>query len=300
MNKNIVLALMLLGGMLALGCLSESPGEQKKIVIGAKPFNEQFILGHMIALLLEDNGYDAEVNKGLGGTFVNYEALKKGDIHAYVEYTGTAYSNILKRPPLENWNPDVVFKEVEKGLREQDNIVVTNRLGFRNDYAIAVNKDWAEAKGINSISDLKTHILEMDIGTDPECPARPDCLPSMKKNYGFGFEEVKQMEPTLMYEAIKNDEVDSITAYTTDGRVDLFDLKILEDDKSAFPPYHAIIIVHSDFAENNPEIIAVLNQLQDKIDTDTMRRLNKLYDVDKQEAVDVARNYLLESGMISG
>jgi osmoprotectant transport system substrate-binding protein len=185
-------------------------------------------------------------------------------------------------------------------LLEQDGILVTTDIGFRDDYAIAVKADWANANGVTTLSELEGKIGGKSVGTDPECASRPDCLPQMKKIYGFTYEDVKQMEPTLMYEAIKNDEVDSITAYTTDARVDLFNLKILNDDKGAFPPYNAIIIARNNFAQDNPEIIAVFDMLEGNINTDTMRRLNKLYDVDKQEAEDVARNYLLENKMISG
>ncbi len=301
MKKRILLiGVLFFGLILASGCLSGGDEAGRTVVIGSKPFNEQFILAHMMALLLEDRGYSAEVKEGLGGTFVNYEALKKGDIQAYVEYTGTAYSNILKLPPLDAWDPDVVYSEVEKGLMEQDGIKVANRLGFRNDYAIAVNSDFAVPNNIDSISDLESYISKMAVGTDPECPSRPDCLPSMEKIYGFGFGDVRQMEPTLMYEAIKSEQVDSITAYTTDGRVDLFNLKLLDDDKSAFPPYHAIIIVSSDFADQNPGVMDAFNVLEDRIDTDTMRRLNNLYDVDKEDAEDIARQFLLEEGLIKG
>jgi osmoprotectant transport system substrate-binding protein len=299
MNKSILLIIFLLLGVILIsgGCLSADAGE-KTIVIGSKPFNEQFILAHMIALLLEDNGYNAEVKSGLGGTLVNYEALKQGEIQTYVEYTGTAYNVILKKPALESWDPDVVYAEVEKGLLEQDGVVVTADIGFRDDYAIAVKSDWASANGISKLSDLEGEISGKSVGTDPECASRPDCLPQMKKIYGFTFDDIKQMEPTLMYEAIKNDEVDSITAYTTDARVDLFDLQILQDDKGAFPPYNAIIITTNEFSKENPEVVAILKRLHNRIDTDTMRSLNKLYDVEKQDAKDIAREYLTEVGMI--
>jgi osmoprotectant transport system substrate-binding protein len=187
---------------------------------------------------------------------------------------------------------------VEKGLLEQDGVAVTTNIGFRDDYAIAVKSAWASENKVSKLSDLDGKIAGKSVGTDPECATRPDCLPQMKKIYGFTYEEVRQMEPTLMYEAIKNDEVDSITAYTTDGRVDLFGLEILEDDKGAFPPYDAIIITRNAFASENPDIIKIFNTLDSRIDTDTMRRLNKLYDIDKLEARDIARNYLLENNLI--
>ncbi len=253
----------------------------------------------MIALLLEDGGYTVDVKEGLGGTLVNYEALKRGQIHTYVEYTGTAYNVILKLSPPENWDPQLVYEEVEKGLLEQDKVVILNKLGFRDDYAIAVQADWAEANGVSKISELSNYAPAMTFGSDPEFATRPDGLPQVDKIYGFEFKEVKQMQPTLMYEAIRNNQVDAIPAYTTDGRVDLFNLKILEDDKGALPPYDAIIIVKEEFAAKS-DIVEIINKLQEKIDTDTMRKLNYLYDVEKKEARDIAREFLIENELIKG
>lgn len=291
-----VLMFLLLATLLSGCAQSESP---EKIVIGSKPFNEQYILAQMIALLLEENGFRAEVKEGLGGTLVNYEALKRDQIHAYVEYTGTAYNVILKKKPLEKWDPKVVYSEVEKGLLEKDGVVIAARIGFRDDYALAVKAEWAEENGVKSISDLSKFASKLVFGSDPEFATRPDGLPQIKKIYGFEFKEIKQMEPTLMYEAIKNDQVDVIPAYTTDARVDLFNLKILEDDKGALPPYDAIIIVKKDLAANQ-KLMEVLKKLDGKIDTDTMRALNYLYDVEKKDAREIARNYLVKEGLIKG
>jgi osmoprotectant transport system substrate-binding protein len=101
----------------------------------------------------------------------------------------------------------------------------------------------------------------------------------------------------LMYEAIKNNQVDAIGAYTTDARVDLYDLAIVEDNLGALPPYNAIILVRKEFAENE-ELMRIFKILEDRIDTETMRHLNKFYDIDKKEAADIARDYLLEQGLI--
>ncbi|MDD3032182.1 MAG: glycine betaine ABC transporter substrate-binding protein, partial [Atribacterota bacterium] len=113
----IVIIVFILCSLLALG-------QDNKIVMGSKLFNEQYILSYMIAHLMRDAGYQAEVKTALGGTMVNYEALKQGNIDAYIEYTGTAYNVILKLPPLEQWNPEQVYQQVEEGLLEQDQIVI--------------------------------------------------------------------------------------------------------------------------------------------------------------------------------
>ncbi|MFO7929161.1 MAG: glycine betaine ABC transporter substrate-binding protein [Candidatus Humimicrobiaceae bacterium] len=285
--------ILILSMLLAL--TSSCSGE--KIVIGSKPFNEQYILAHMISLLLEEEGLKTEVQEGLGGTLINYEALLQDQIEAYVEYTGTAYSVILELPQKEEWDPEEVYEATEKGLIEQDSIAIAANIGFEDSYGIAVKKEWAEENNIKTIADQKGYAKDMSIGTDPEFATRADGLPQVEKVYGITFGNTEQMEPTLMYEAIKNDQVDAISGYTTDTRIDRFGLVFLEDNKNALIPYDAIIIMREETAENR-DILQALKKLEDKIDTAKMRELNYLYDVEQQEAKDIARNFLVEEDLI--
>ncbi|HKK82621.1 MAG TPA: glycine betaine ABC transporter substrate-binding protein [Atribacterota bacterium] len=293
--RKIILLILVILIFAVLSSLAQT--QDKKIVMGSKLFNEQYILSHMIAHLLTDAGYQAEVKTALGGTMINYEALKQGNIDAYVEYTGTAYNVILKFPPLEQWNPEKVYQQVEEGLLEQDQISIAAKIGFSNDYAIALKKDWVEENQITKLSELGPFASDLSLATDPEFASRPDGLPQIDKIYGFTFGRVRQMQPTLMYEAIKNNQVDAIGAYTTDARVDLYNLAIVEDDLGALPPYDAIMIVRKEFAENE-ELMNIFKILEDQIDTQIMRHLNKFYDIDKKEASDIAREYLVEKGFI--
>jgi osmoprotectant transport system substrate-binding protein len=328
-NLNILVVLMLIASLLVSGCAENSADEQESglegeveavpgdelegepdgepvpvtsetIVIGTKLFQESYITAHMISLLLDDRGYNTDVKENLGGTLVNYEALKKGDIHSYVDYTGTIYSQILKKPPLEEWDPEVVYEESEQGLLEMDEIVIAASLGFENAYAIAVDGGWAESNEVSTISDLASYAPDMEIGTDPEFATREDGLPQIDRIYGFTFKNYNPMVPGIMYEAIKNEEVDAISAYTTDTRNDLYELKVLEDDKNALPPYDAVVLVSAEFEGENPEVMAILAELDGRIDSDTMRQLNGEYDIEKREARDIARDFLVEEGLISG
>lgn len=272
---------------------------QEIIIIGTKLFQESYITAHIVSLLLEDKGYKTDVKENLGGTLVNYEALKKGDIQSYVEYTGTIYSQILKEPPLGIWDPAVVYNESEKGMLERDGIAIASRPGFEDAYAIAVNKEWANAHEVSNISDLAPYAPDMIIGTDPEFATRQDGLPQIARVYGFTFKSYKSMNPGIMYAAIENKEVDAISAYTTDTRNDLYRLKVLDDDKNALPPYDAVVLVSRDFSQENPEAMEILEQLNGRIDQDTMRRLNAEYDIDGREARDIAHDFLVEEGLIS-
>jgi osmoprotectant transport system substrate-binding protein len=297
--------LLLLAALLfASGCTENLQNEQNTtqaqgtVVVGTKLFQESYITAHMVSLLLEKQGYKTEVKENLGGTLVNYEALKKGDIQAYIEYTGTIYSQILKKPPLEKWDPAVVYQESEKGMLDQDKVVIASRLGFEDAYAIAVNKEWADSRGISNISDLSPDISNMVIGTDPEFATREDGLPQIAKIYGFSFKSYKSMNPGIMYEAMKNKQVDAISAYTTDTRNDLYGLKVLKDDKNALPPYDAVVLVSEDFANKNPKAMEALAKLNGTIDQDTMRRLNGEYDIGRREAKDIAHDFLVNESLI--
>lgn len=297
MKLNILIAFIVVIAVIASGCTQFS--DDNTIVIGSKQFQESYILAHMISLLLEEHGYETDVKEGLGGTFVNYEAMKQGQVNVYVEYTGTAYSQILNKPPLDVWDPQVVYEEAEKGLLEQDGVLIISNLGFEDAYAIAVKEDWAQANNVSRISELEEFASEIVIGTDPEFAQREDGLPRIEEVYGFKFNNYQQGLATIMYEAIKQGDVEAVSAYTTDTRNELFNLRILEDDKNALPPYDAIVVVTEKFASENPDVVEIIKELDGRIDTDSMRELNYQYDVDKKEARDIARNFLVQQGLIA-
>ncbi|MFP4654673.1 MAG: glycine betaine ABC transporter substrate-binding protein [Methanohalobium sp.] len=304
--KVIVISLMLITAIMASGCAQNpqtnetdtNPNSDETIVIGSKLFQESYILAHMLSILLEENGYNTEVEQGLGGTFVNFEALKQGQIDAYVEYTGTAYSQILKNPSPDTWESQMIYKETKEGMLEEENIVIANRLGFENAYAIAVDEEWAESHNITKLSDLEGYASDMVVGTDPEFATRKDGLPQIKEVYDFEFRDYKQGAPSIMYKSIKNKQVDAISAYTTDTKNELFDLRVLNDDNAALPPYDAITIVTSDFASRHQDAMDVFGQLNNTIDQEKMRNLNYQYDVENKEARDIARNFLDKEGLI--
>ncbi|PKL59858.1 MAG: glycine/betaine ABC transporter substrate-binding protein, partial [Methanomicrobiales archaeon HGW-Methanomicrobiales-4] len=212
----------------------------KSVIIGAKTFNEQYILADMAGLLLEDKGYTTDIKSGMNDLTL-YEGMKKGQIDLYVEYTGTAYSQILKLPARDSWDPDAVYTDVVKGFKV-DNIDVVGKIGFRDDYSIAVPETYAKKNGITTVSDLVKYAPDLRFGSDLVFHEREDGLPRLESVYGLSFKSVTPMSPTLMYTAIENNEVDAIPPYTTDSRIDLYNLTVLTDDKSAMPPYHAILL----------------------------------------------------------
>jgi osmoprotectant transport system substrate-binding protein len=303
MKFHIIVFLLIATWVLVSGCgenvnngqnATQAPGT---VIIGTKPFQESYITANIISLLLENQGYKTEVKENFGGTLVNYEALKEGDIQSYTDYTGTIYSVILKKPPLKEWNSEKVYRECELGLTN-DSIEIAARLGFKNSYAIAVDKNWANAHGVSNISDLAPYASELTIGTDTEFKTREDGLPQITRVYGFTFKSNKSMAQSAMYEAMKDKKVDAISAYTTDSRNDLYGIKLLNDDKHAFPPYDAVILVSRDFAQKNPKAMKALGKLNNRINDDTMRRLNGEHDINGLSAREVAYNFLAGENLI--
>jgi osmoprotectant transport system substrate-binding protein len=304
MKSHIIVFFLIATLVLVSGCAENAKKGQNAtqapgtVIIGTKPFQESYITANMISLLLENQGYKTEVKENFGGTLVNYAALKEGDTQSYVDYTGTIYSVILKKPPLNEWDPEKVYRECEQGMLN-DSVEIAARLGFENSYAIAVDKDWAEAHGVSNISDLAPYAPELTIGTDPEFDTREDGLPQITRVYGFTFKSSKSMAPSAMYEAMKDKKVDAISAYTTDSRDDLYRIKLLNDDKHAFPPYDAVILVSGDFAQKNPKAMETLGKLNNRINEDTMRRLNAQYDINSRSARDIAQDFLVSENLIS-
>lgn len=261
-------------------------------VVGAKPFNEQRILAHIIGKLLEREGFEYEVRVSEPRLEANLEALEKGEINLYVEYTGTAYNALLKLPPMEEWDEERVFEAVREGFKGKG-IEVVARLGFRNDFALAVKRELAEREGLRTVSDLAGISKSLTFA----CPApyieRPDGLPRLREVYGLEFREIKPLMPPEMYEAISKGEVDVITAFTTDARVDTFGLALLEDDGKALPPYEAIVI-----ARELPEgAVKALKVLEGKISTETMRRLNHMLDFEGKGEKEIAEEFLASLGV---
>jgi len=292
-DKKIICIFILLVTITAtIGCFEST----ETIVIGGKPFNEQYILGEMISILLTDAGYQTELKSSMNDATL-FEGIKKEQVDVYVEYTGTAFSQLLKYDALDTWDPEVVYNQVVTGL-EENGIIVLFKIGFRDDYAIAVKESWAEENNVGNISDLQPFASNLILGSDLVFHEREDGLLNLEEKYNISFKDVKPMQPTLMYQAIDTGEVDVIPPYTTDTRVDRYNLTILTDDQKALPPYETMLLTTETYA-NDDTFVSTLSVLENRIDTDTMRELNAEFDIDQRDAYDIAYDYLVEEGLIS-
>lgn len=252
-------------------------GGADRVVIGAKTFTEQFILARVIEGELEAAGLETELREGLGSTIL-FEALAAGDVDVCVDYTGTLWVNHMKREPLRD--PKRTLRGVADWLDETRGALALGALGFDNTYAIAMREDAAQEAGAVRISDLRARAGRMEIGGDYEFFDRPEWA-AFRREYGFRFGAVRSYDSTLMYEAVRQGEVDVITAFATDGRIDAYGLRVLEDDRGAFPPYDAVVLVSAQ-ARQDQRILGALERLIGEIPPGLMRRANALVDVEGQ------------------
>lgn len=299
-QRSLSLLLAALLSVSLMACSRDDPSRTgtQKITVGSKNFTEQIILGEMLALLIE-NRTEIKVERklNLGGSIICFEALKQGDLDLYPEYTGTGLTAILKQRAITD--PDTVLDTVRSEFKEQYDLIWLEPFGFNNTYTLTMRGDHARELGVSRISDLEKYKGTLRSGFTAEFMERPDGYPGLIKHYGFEFAiRPKDFDPGLMYKAVSEGSVDVICGFATDGRIPAYGLKVLEDDKGFFPPYHAAPLVRASTLKKHPRLREVLGLLAGRIDNEKMAAMN--YRVDKQGAVHrrVAEEFLRSNGMI--
>ena len=292
------LLLVALGLYAAFGSRETAANHSGRTVrIGSKNFTEQLILGELMAQMIEahtDLAVDRRFN--LGGTMICHGALAAGEIDLYAEYTGTGLVTVLKRP-VES-DAEKVLNEVRTEYRNRFDLVWLQPFGFNNTYALTVRKSDARDKGWRTISDLASSSDTLRAGFTAEFSERADGYPGVRNVYGFGFADVRDLEPSLMYQAVAKSEVDVICAFTTDGRIAAYDLQPLADNRRFFPPYFAAPVVRSKFLQDHPEVRNILARVAGVLDDQTMQKLNFQVDEMSRQPEDVAREFLREQGLL--
>ena len=251
-------------------------GEDDRVLIGAKGFSEQYILARLIGQRLEDAGYEVEYRDGLGSA-VAHSAVASSDIDILVDYTGTIWTNQMKRS--DNPPRDQMLAEIERWESETSGTLVIGRMGFENAYGLAMREEVAEERGFQSIADLVTAAPSLTIGGDPEFFERPEWI-AVRDAYGLNFGNNRNFAPTFMYNALQSGEADVISAYTSDGRIAADNLRILEDPQGAFPSYDAVLLLAPSRAKD-AALISAIEPLIGAIDVEAMREAN--YAVDREE-----------------
>jgi osmoprotectant transport system permease protein len=269
---------LVVGTALALAPLAMAGGTGERVVVGAKNFSEQYILSTLMSDRLRAAGFDVSEKDDLGSA-VAYQAVASGEIDAYVDYSGTLWTNVLKRP--DNPPRQVLLAELTQALKARDGVVVLGPLGFENAYALAMRRDRAQALGIHTIADLATHARDLTLGSDLEFLSRPEWA-ALKGAYGLNFKAEKRYQPTFMYKAVTGGEADVISAFSSDGRIAADDLVVLSDPKQAIPPYDAVILLSPKRAAD-AKFVAALRALIGAIPVETMRKANLSVDRDQDK-----------------
>jgi osmoprotectant transport system substrate-binding protein len=267
------------------------------IRVASKDFTEQFILGEMYALALEDAGFRVDRRLNLGGTPVAHQALLNNEIDLYPEYTGTGLLTVLGRE-VES-DPQVVYDTVLSEYFIQFNLVWLDPAPMNNTQALAMTREGAERFGIRTISDMVANASQLTMAGPPEFQEREDGLPGLRQVYGnFELQAYQAIDPGLRYQALVQGQADVVVAFGTDGEIAAFDLVLLEDDRGMFPPYQVAPVVRSALLDDHPEIAQVLNSIAPLLTDAVMQRLN--YEVSGQgrEPAEVARDFLVEQGII--
>jgi len=259
-------------------------------VVGAKNFSEQLILAELIADRIEAHGATAEQRVGLGST-IAFRALARGELDVYVDYSGTLWANIMGRtdaPPR-----DEVLAELADWLEREHGVTLLGSLGFENAYTLAMRRERAAALDVETIGDLASRASGLSIGGDLEFFDRPE-WDALRNAYGLRFSRQRQFQPTFMYKAVADGEVDVISAFSSDGRVAAFDLVTLEDTQHAIPPYDAVVLL-SPHRADDPLLRAALEPLLGAITIETMREANLMVDRDEGKVTpEAAARWLAE------
>ncbi|WP_236660339.1 glycine betaine ABC transporter substrate-binding protein [Isachenkonia alkalipeptolytica] len=295
MKKMFILVLII--GLLStalIGC----GNEEDPVVVASKPHAEQYILGEMLSILIEEHtDIPVERNFGIGGGTSNiHPAMVSGEIDIYPEYTGTSWMFVLNEDLIED--PEELYEATKAAYEEEFELQWLDLYGFNNTYALAIAEDIAEEHDIHTYSDLAAVSGEVTFGAEYDFYERDDGFDALAALYGFDFQREVELDIGLKYQAIDQGEVDVINAFSTDGLLSAYDLRVLEDDQFFFPSYFAGTIIRRETLEAHPELEEVLNRLAGNITDEEMIEMNYRVEEENEDPEAVAREFLEEKGLI--
>ena len=294
MMRRLIATVAITFSLLLTSCGPPRPNEP---VIGTKNFTEQVILGELLAQEIEAKAHlKVERRFYLAGSYICQQAMVSGRIDAYVEYTGTALTAILKQP-LDR-DPQAVLDTVRRLYASRYGIVVAAPLGFDNTFAMIVRGDDARRLHLQNLSQAAQYTPQWTLGVGYEFEQRPDGLPGLSSTYGLKFSgPPRTMDLGLLYRALNSHQVDMIAGNSTDGPIQAFGLTALEDDKHYFPPYQAVPLVREDALRRWPQIKTALDALAGKITADDMRAMNEAVDGEHRDPAVVVREFREKRGL---
>lgn len=269
---------------------------EKTVNIATKPMTEQYIIGEMLKILFEEDGFKVNLTAGVGGGTSNIQqGMEKGNFDIYPEYTGTAWNSVLKK---DSFYQEALFSQMEKEYTEKYNMSWRGFYGFNNTYGIAVKKEIADKHNLKTYSDLAKISNELTFGAEYDFFEREDGYKPLVEKYGFKFKNIKDMDIGLKYQAINGGNIDVMNIFTTDGQLSTSNIVVLEDDKKFYPSYLCGNVVRNEFLEKNPSAKDILNKLNNIIDDKTMSEMNYQVEGNNMEPKEVAKVFLKSKGLI--
>lgn len=292
--KKFSLLLLFIFVVSMVGCSSKN----KTIKIATKPMTEQFILGEMLALLIEDNtDLEAEITKGVGGGTSNiHPAIVKGDFDLYPEYTGTGWSFVLKEEGIPD--DETLYKELREKYESQYNLKWVGLYGFNNTFGLVIRKDIAEKYNIKTYSDLAAYSPELIFGAEYDFYEREDGYDALCSTYGLKFKKALDMDIGLKYEALNSKEIDVMNIFTTDGQLASSDIVVLKDDKNFYQTYYCGTVIREEVLEKYPELKAVLTKMENILTDKEMAELNNKVEGSGLDEREVAKEFLINKGLL--
>ncbi len=293
--KKIGIILMIL--LLVSGCAISS--KKDTVRIATKPMTEQLVLGEMLKLLIEEETeLSVELTHGVGGGTSNiHPALLEGEFDLYPEYTGTAWNYVLKKTEFPS--DEELETQLRKEYAEEYNLSWVGLYGFNNTYGLVVRKEIAEQYNLKTYSDLSSVSQELVFGAEYDFFEREDGYDALSNTYNFDFKSEVDLDIGLKYVALENKQIDVMVVFTTDGQLSQANAVLLEDDRAFYETYYIGSVVRNEVLEQYPELEGVLMKLDGVISDSEMAKMNYLVEVENKSEQDVAREYLIEKGLLS-
>ncbi len=269
------------------------------IRIATKPVTEQFILGEMLRLLIEENtDLSVKITKGIGGGTSNiHPAMLEGEFDLYPEYTGTGWLVVLKKDTL--LPADKLYEKLCREYRQKYHLVWTPPYGFNNTYSLAINQEKAKEYGLKTFSDWARFPGQFTFGAEYDFFEIHKGYKELCQYYNLKFKKTRDIDIGLKYEAIKSGKVDVMTIFTTDGQLADANLVVLEDDKHFFPAYYCATVVREETLEKYPELKKILHKMSNICTDQEMAKLNYQVDMEGIPERTVAKNFLNKKGLLA-
>lgn len=296
-NHILAIVLLLLCTVIVIGSLI-APKTKDTIRIATKPMTEQYIIGEMLSILIEqDTDLNVELTQGVGGGTSNIQpAMEKGDFDLYPEYTGTGWNIVLKNTTLYQEDQ---FETLQQEYSDKLDMAWTGMYGFNNTYGLVVRREIAEKYNIKTYSDLPNIADQLNFGAEYDFFEREDGYDALCDTYGLTFKSTTDLDIGLKYQAINQGKIDVMVIFTTDGQLSITNADVLVDDKGFFPSYLCGNVIRKEVLEEYPELTSIFQKVTNTISNEAMTQMNYAVETEGKEPKAVAEQFLRDTKLLN-